>query len=1032
MKQRTLLLLAFLFVFTSLSIAQTSNVVRIDIPGAQSTWVTGINDNKDICGYYLQANGRYRSFILTKEGEIIKIFAPEDSSLNIYAKDINRIKSVVGRYELTGPADAKGFSFNPILDENTAYEVTALLGQVEFITLNGINDSTCFVGDYKVQTTRRAFYRCSGDPVFSAYDYNLTLPTYGKCINNHKDFAGFYIDAGNTIAFIRRNDGEEITFSNPSSNKTRFWGCNDNDKFVGDINNNTAKIFSYSGGAFTVSSINIQGATSSIAMDINNEDEVVGYYTDASGQTHGYVYKSVFLNGFNPATDGWSFDNESSALWPQSVWTSNNYAKDLYQKNVLGRTINFPKNPKLNNQVFFNSTFPSWEYYVELLGTNSVYSNVNTGDIKRRAFDYFVSIIDTTWGGSCFGMTASALLYKQMKNDFINKFPMSLPENLYDAQINPTIRKYINLIQIYQAFYPFNYDFVRNENAIGNATLSELKERFLINQPEQNSIISIYKSDTTATGQPDCYKKKWGHALTPFKVVKNDDESHTVYIYDPNKHGDNTRKIQVSSNFIWSYDCNVNANQPAEETNNANCNNHFFNYGPVSELISNNPSVRLNGSNSSVASPLAVSKPGTLLHSVNKSSYFLAVNDLNDTTGFFNQRVLEQIDSSFIIKSINRSSFSIGNYILPSNQSYEVSVRNIKDDYCLYTIFNENSHLQFKVPNNNQQEVHTFSSSSGSVNYTNSGNEIKNIEVTAVYTGNDAELVYSITDINLNPNQTIGLEIINDFQLLFTNETSDVDFNMNISLAGENGVQNFTASDIPLNSNSEYLIVPSLDNFSDQPVEVQLDNNANGSVDSTFFLENSAIPALNVNVSELNFDNSGGFNSMFISNLSGGTLNWSVSSQPDWIQLNTSSGVGNTQVEITAESNPDPASPREGWIIVNASSGSPSIDSVKVTQGDLVLNIKTESVKAFQANIFPNPANKECTIEIKNTVQSFVKYRITDLGGKIVKEGRFIHLGAGDSMHPINIESINSGFYQVELTIEKTNASVNIPLIISN
>ncbi len=162
-------------------------------------------------------------------------------------------------------------------------------------------------------------------------------------INGHNRTVGFWADAaGNNFGFVENNG----TFTNVVDPKGKgaaaggatveqLLGVNDNDKAVGfwtDANGN-AHGFTYDVGSKSFAEVNIaghagttttaindqghiagfvtdngidegfikngnkvellrgpKGATSVMALGINNEDQVVGSYTDGAGNTHGFLF----------------------------------------------------------------------------------------------------------------------------------------------------------------------------------------------------------------------------------------------------------------------------------------------------------------------------------------------------------------------------------------------------------------------------------------------------------------------------------------------------------------------------------------------------------------------------------------------------------------------------------------------------------------------------------------------------------------------------------------------------------------------
>jgi probable HAF family extracellular repeat protein len=84
-------------------------------------------------------------------------------------------------------------------------------------------------------------------------------------------------------------DGHLTTLQFPGSTFTQAFGVNNEDDIVGayqDAKGNTHG-FSYDDGHYTT--LDVPGATMTVINGINNFDNVVGFFVDAAGNTEGVV-----------------------------------------------------------------------------------------------------------------------------------------------------------------------------------------------------------------------------------------------------------------------------------------------------------------------------------------------------------------------------------------------------------------------------------------------------------------------------------------------------------------------------------------------------------------------------------------------------------------------------------------------------------------------------------------------------------------------------------------------------------------------
>src|SRR5262249_11403445 len=99
-----------------------------------------------------------------------------------------------------------------------------------------------------------------------------------------------YTDQGSELGFLYSN-GAWTTLDDPSSNRTIVQGINDSGQFVGYIITAGHHGFVNSGGTYTALDVPTAIAGTTLANGINASGQIVGTYTDHSGeQEHGFLY----------------------------------------------------------------------------------------------------------------------------------------------------------------------------------------------------------------------------------------------------------------------------------------------------------------------------------------------------------------------------------------------------------------------------------------------------------------------------------------------------------------------------------------------------------------------------------------------------------------------------------------------------------------------------------------------------------------------------------------------------------------------
>jgi hypothetical protein len=289
------------------------------------TNLLGINDKGLIAGFYGSGNAGdpNQGFLLTLPGTFTPEEFPASSQNPVTAAQVlqtqltglNDRGIVVGYFYNTNngiPVDNQFgfFEKNGVFTEVNNPNTPGLFGNPPPNSgvlienqLIGVNDHDIAVGFYN---------DASGDSHGYTYDIktgkfsaNIDDPnalngggsTVTAAINNKGTIVGFYTDTGPTTAagaviqgFLDKN-GVFTTVDAPGATETELLGLNDHGIAVGfDIVNGVTHgiIYNTKTGTFiTLDDPNASGST--IFNGINDKGDVVGFYTDAAGNTHGLL-----------------------------------------------------------------------------------------------------------------------------------------------------------------------------------------------------------------------------------------------------------------------------------------------------------------------------------------------------------------------------------------------------------------------------------------------------------------------------------------------------------------------------------------------------------------------------------------------------------------------------------------------------------------------------------------------------------------------------------------------------------------------
>jgi hypothetical protein len=174
--------------------------------------------------------------------------------------------------------------------------------------LLGVNDHDVAAGFY-----------LNGSGVARGYTYNIKTrkfslvsepgaPTGGaapnlsaNAINNSGAVAGNYTTKGGvTDAFLKLPGGSFKTIAVPGASSTIALGVNDNDTVVGTYTDGTGGAATMHGfiwkigGSFATKVDDPNGIGTTILNGINNEGDIVGFYVDGSGNTDGILAFPAF------------------------------------------------------------------------------------------------------------------------------------------------------------------------------------------------------------------------------------------------------------------------------------------------------------------------------------------------------------------------------------------------------------------------------------------------------------------------------------------------------------------------------------------------------------------------------------------------------------------------------------------------------------------------------------------------------------------------------------------------------------------
>jgi hypothetical protein len=132
-----------------------------------------------------------------------------------------------------------------------------------------------------------------------ANNSNLGASLTATAINDGGDVAGFYNVSSSTVdGFLRLHNGDFIKFAVPGAAMTQAFGLNNFDTVVGTYtlaNGDTFGFIYKLGHGITATDISDpNGVGTTVLNGINNENDIVGFYTDGAGNVDGLLGYPAF------------------------------------------------------------------------------------------------------------------------------------------------------------------------------------------------------------------------------------------------------------------------------------------------------------------------------------------------------------------------------------------------------------------------------------------------------------------------------------------------------------------------------------------------------------------------------------------------------------------------------------------------------------------------------------------------------------------------------------------------------------------
>lgn len=1001
-----------------LSVAGMNAQFTFDYPGATETYVTGMNNSFHICGYATFPDGSTKAFVKTKIDTLLINYC-EMPEANTWAGGINDLGEVVCRYHNGSGGTFGYFPFKVFYPTGECTLLSETFGY-EFTSPNAINNEGWISGDLKDGSQRRIFtyHPDHGMSTNFVLINGQPIPTYG----------GDYVDAEGKIScywiegisqrsgYYKEGEGFSDTLSwvDPSYSqiqKMNLKGGNADRIIAFYPQSKRSQIISHGSIQGVWGELYVPHATAVYATDMNDSDHLAGYYLDEDGKAHGF-FQADELGAFAANVDGFNMENKSEDLWGWEEAMMNDYLSDPYWwKYHDHEQIPFPI-----QQHDFTSYTPSsyipWPDWVRGFGEEQCYHfapNVDYVELNQPAFQAWRIAREDSFSGGGFGMCVNAWWVYHDPDGYYTRYPET--EDLFYLQ--PPAQTASNMTATYCP------PSMRSAQA---QTWSDvgLWHRSQPRQPLMTQLGRVYElvvgtlSNTAVmtarVKAPDggtFYK-----TLIPTKMerVSVDYNKYKVYYYDPRYKSDTDRyfTIEYGPDYISTYTPETLALMPADvDIRLEDYDNLIGSEYPQLFNMSGQDGYRESSVKMAfLHSPdLSITASGGGEINVIGEEYSNSISGaeaLNSYGGYGEKSHLFKLDPGEYSAAITaQSEGGFGAYSISENGSI---------------LYERNSAVAGDTDN--------IFSSGTSFGYRNQAGSSQDINALILTSDGAVHYSYYVDNIGVSSGQDISLQIIDATRVMITSSNASTTYDVRIRVFNpEVGFWEASAAGIAIGADVSQLLIPvlTLDNF--DGITVETDADGDGIYEDSDFYPNGGTPVMVLSHYEVYSPNTGSDEEVFVSNIGGGNLNWTVVSSPDWVSVNAGlTGVNHGAVQFTVAENND-TNGRQGYIIIQAAAPANEQDTVLVTQGQGTgVGIDKINLSDALVSMMPNPAKDYVLFSLSNDFSGTASYSIYNATGQLVRESK-MH----DKKEIVNTSELNRGIYQVKFIL---NGSVVIKKLV--
>lgn len=520
---------------------------------------------------------------------------------------------------------------------------------------------------------------------------------------------------------------------------------------------------------------------------------------------------------FKITEDNWQFANDDANMWPSSWYAQFNYQSglDVYTGNAYPAYFS---NPPVNA---LSADFPDWGLYVGTFGTDQCYMYVDGSlHYRQRAIEYWMDIKDS-WGGSCYGLSNSAMMAFGDSAVFRNVYPaVGTFGNLYPVTMTDNRRIVINRFMTCQFGQEATQHMDTHENDQLQGVVEDLKNVLGNNKTLSDlGTITICDFDHPDTSARGC------HNIVPYKLEKHmsDPDKFWIYVYDCNIPTDSATRILVDTSLnYWTYDSLT-----------WDSYQKLWIESPLHTFITRPTIPGIEGGDKNAS-------PFFYLYFSNADSLHLE-SSLYGSATFSGTQVSDSLTIGtplYIRDKFGRPPFG---FYLPSD-SWLFSLNGDSNNFTRLSMLTENSFITYYRDNINTGEIDNILYNGDDTTlwvYNNDG-IIKEYGMRLCYEDTEEnEYLMQCKGIETSPGDSTCFKLVRQMGYTIQNYGNASTYLLELSKLAQEGFLEFADSSITINSNTAHIIYPIWGVDYIEELIIDIDNGIDGTVDDSLILINN-------------------------------------------------------------------------------------------------------------------------------------------------------------------------------------------------